>query len=68
MIKKEITAFKAAGYMDGWGEDLIPTVSISVNNGHDSAYCDFSIEEAEQMIEEIKAAIEVAKTSEPLPF
>ena len=69
MIKKEIAAFTAEGYMDGWiDKDAVPVVTITINNGRESAYCDFSVEEAEQMIEEIKAAIEEAKTSEPLPF
>ena len=69
MIKREIAAFAAEGYMDGWSDkDAVPVVTIRMNSGQGSVYCDFSVEEAEQMIEEIKAAIETAKTSDPLPF
>ena len=66
-IKKEHIAFSAYGYKD-WGSlkkngklkrDRV--ITITVNNGRMQTAVDFTIDEAQQILDEIKAAIKQSK-------
>ena len=72
-IKKEHTAFRAYGYKD-WGSlkkngklRRERVLTITINNGRSETGVDFTIDEAKQIIDEIKDAIkESTKNHDPL--
>ena len=64
-IKKEYTAFRAEGYR-AWGsrKKSDRMIYISINNSSDYVRQEFTVDEAKQIISEIKEAIKESKVEE----